>query len=311
MVGAGVAGSYIIRGTMKPLERVSAVATDVAHLDLEEHTISSAVRVDPRDSDPRTEVGAVGYALNQLLDNVNSALEVRERTEHQIRAFIADASHELRTPLAAIKGYSDMLRWTEPLSESGQSSLARIDSQTERMSRLVEDLLTLARLDEGREPKLEQVDLTELVLECTSDMQAAARTHEWHLNLPDEPVEVVADRSQIQRVILNLLSNARKHTDEGTRVTAGLSVDAARREAVVTVTDNGPGIAPDFLPKIFDRFTRADKARSGSDGTTGLGLAIVQAIVQAHGGSIQVQSQPGHTVFTVCLPLDARLQPVA
>ena len=119
-----------------------------------------------------------------------------------------------------------MLRWTEPLSESGQSSLARIDSQTERMSRLVEDLLTLARLDEGREPKLEQVDLTELVLECTSDMQAAARTHEWHLNLPDEPVEVVADRSQIQRVILNLLSNARKHTDEGTRVTAGLSVDA-------------------------------------------------------------------------------------
>lgn len=290
MVGAGVAGSYIIRGTMKPLERVSAVATDVAHLDLEEHTISSAVRVEPRDSDPRTEVGAVGYALNQLLDNVNSALEVRERTEHQIRAFIADASHELRTPLAAIKGYSDMLRWTEPLSESGQSSLARIDSQTERMSRLVEDLLTLARLDEGREPKLEQVDLTELVLECTSDMQAAARTHEWHLNL---------------------LSNARKHTDEGTRVTAGLSVDAARRETVVTVTDNGPGIAPEFLPKIFDRFTRADKARSGSDGTTGLGLAIVQAIVQAHGGSIQVQSQPGHTVFTVRLPLDARLQSVA
>ena len=240
MVGAGVAGSYIIRGTMKPLERVSA-----------------------------------------------------------------DASHELRTPLAAIKGYSDMLHWTEPLSESGKSSLARIDSQTERMSRLVEDLLTLARLDEGREPKFELVDLTELVLECTSDMQAAARTHEWHLNLSDEPVEVVADRSQIQRVILNLLSNARKHTDEGTRVTAGLAVDTARREAVVTVSDNGPGIAPDFLPKIFDRFTRADKARSGSVGTTGLGLAIVQAIVQAHGGSIQVQSQPGHTVFTVRLPLEA------
>lgn len=303
MVGAGVAGSYIIRRTMKPLERVSAVATDVAHLDLEEHTISSAVRVDPRDSDPRTEVGAVGYALNQLLDNVNSALEVRERTEHQIRAFIADASHELRTPLAAIKGYSDMLRWTEPLSDSGQSSLARIDSQTERMSRLVEDLLTLARLDEGREPKLETVDLTELLVECTSDMQAAARTHVWHLDVPHEPVEVVADRSQMQHVILNLLSNARKHTDEGTRVIAGLSVDRAHREAVVSVVDNGPGIDPEFLPKIFDRFTRADKARSGSDGTTGLGLAIVQAIVQAHGGSIQVQSQPGHTVFTVRLPL--------
>lgn len=300
MVGAGMAGSYIIRRTMKPLERVSAVATDVAHLDLEEHTISSAVRVEPRDSDPRTEVGAVGYALNQLLDNVNSALEVREKTEHQIRAFIADASHELRTPLAAIKGYSDMLRWTEPLSESGQSSLARIDSQTERMSRLVEDLLTLARLDEGREPKLETVDLTELLIECTSDMQAAGRDHVWHLDVPQEPVEVVVDRSQIQRVILNLLSNARKHTDEGTRVIAGLAVDRVNREAVVSVVDNGPGIAPEFLPKIFDRFTRADKARSG---TTGLGLAIVQAIVQAHGGSIQVQSQPGHTEFTVRLPL--------
>ena len=311
MIGTGFLGSFVIRRTMKPLERVSGVATEVARLNLESDTIAPEVRVTPKDANPRTEVGSVGYALNQLLDNVSSALDVRERTEKQIRAFIADASHELRTPLAAIKGYSDMLRWTEPLSESGQSSLARIDSQTERMSRLVEDLLTLARLDEGREPKLEQVDLTELVLECTSDMQAAARTHEWHLNLPDEPVEVVADRSQIQRVILNLLSNARKHTDEGTRVTAGLSVDAARREAVVTVTDNGPGIAPEFLPKIFDRFTRADKARSGSDGTTGLGLAIVQAIVQAHGGSIQVQSQPGHTVFTVRLPLDARLQPAA
>ena len=144
MIGTGFLGSFVIRRTMKPLERVSGVATEVARLNLESDTIAPEVRVTPKDANPRTEVGSVGYALNQLLDNVSSALDVRERTEKQIRAFIADASHELRTPLAAIKGYSDMLRWTEPLADGGQSSLARIDSQTERMSRLVEDLLLLA-----------------------------------------------------------------------------------------------------------------------------------------------------------------------
>ena len=215
---------------------------------------------------PAPKWGLWGYALNQLLDNVSSALDVRERTEKQIRAFIADASHELRTPLAAIKGYSDMLRWTEPLADGGQSSLARIDSQTERMSRLVEDLLLLARLDEGREPKFENIDLTELLVESVSDMQAAARDHIWRMDVPDEPVEMIADRSQIQQVILNLLSNARKHTDEGTTVIAGLRVSADRREALMTIVDNGPGIDPEFAPKIFDRFARADKARSGSDG---------------------------------------------
>ena len=303
MIGTGFLGSFIIRRTMKPLERVSGVATEVARLNLESDTIAPEVRVTPKDANPRTEVGSVGYALNQLLDNVSSALDVRERTEKQIRAFIADASHELRTPLAAIKGYSDMLRWTEPLADGGQSSLARIDSQTERMSRLVEDLLLLARLDEGREPKFENIDLTELLVESVSDMQAAARDHIWRMDVPDEPVEMIADRSQIQQVILNLLSNARKHTDEGTTVIAGLRVSADRREALMTIVDNGPGIDPEFAPKIFDRFARADKARSGSDGTTGLGLAIVQAIVQAHGGLISVRSRPGRTEFSVRLPL--------
>lgn len=303
MAVAGMVGSFIIRRTMRPLERVSAVATDVANLDLGEQTIASSVRVMPKDANPGTEVGAVGFALNQLLDNVNSALEVRDRTEQQIRAFIADASHELRTPLASIKGYSDMMRWTEAMSENGQSSLARIDSQTERMSRLVEDLLLLARLDEGREPQFELIDLTEVLVESVSDMQAAARTHVWRLDVPNEPVDMVADRAQMQQVILNLLSNARKHTDEGTTVIAGLRVLADRRQALLTVVDNGPGIEPQFVDKIFDRFTRADKARSGADGTTGLGLSIVQAIVWAHGGTISVKSRPGRTEFTVRLPL--------
>lgn len=302
MVIAGLLGSWIIRRTMRPLERVSAVATGVAQADLESQVLSRADRVQPQDSNPRSEVGAVGFALNQMLGNVQSALQAREKTENQMRAFIADASHELRTPLAAIKGYSDLLRWTENLSDSGEQSVNRIESQTARMSRLVEDLLLLARLDEGKQPVFESVDLSEMLAESTFDMQVAAPDHRWTLNIPDDPVEVRGDRNQLQQVISNLLSNARKHTAEGTHVTASLGF-AEGGFAEVRISDNGEGIDPEFIDKIFDRFTRADVARSGDAGTTGLGLPIVRAIVEAHGGSIDVQSRPGETVFKVLLPL--------
>lgn len=303
MVLAGFLGSWIIRQTMKPLERVAGVAATVAQLDLETGDLTGTARVQKRDANPGTEVGAVGFTLNQLLDNVNSALAARQKTEDQMRVFVADASHELRTPLAAIRGYSDLLNWTENLTESGEQSVARINSQTERMSRLVEDLLLLARLDEGRKTVMETVDLTELLLENVSDLQVAAPSHRWELDLPEEPIEVTGDRSQLQQVLLNLLSNARKHTDEGTRILAGLHMSANQQEAIITVEDNGQGIDPEFIDKIFDRFSRADKARSGSDGTTGLGLPIVKAIVEAHGGSIDVASRPGRTEFAVRLPL--------
>lgn len=302
MVIAGLLGSWIIRRTMRPLERVSAVAAGVAQADLESQVLSRADRVQPRDSNPRSEVGAVGFALNQMLGNVQSALQVREKTENQMRAFIADASHELRTPLAAIKGYSDLLRWTENLSDSGEQSVNHIESQTARMSRLVEDLLLLARLDEGKQPVFEAVDLSEMLAESTFDMQVAAPNHRWTLNIPDDPVEVRGDRNQLQQVISNLLSNARKHTAEGTHVTASLGF-AEGGFAEIRISDDGEGIDPEFIDKIFDRFTRADVARSGDAGTTGLGLPIVRAIVEAHGGSIDVQSRPGETVFQVLLPL--------
>ncbi|SIK61627.1 integral membrane sensor signal transduction histidine kinase [Mycobacteroides abscessus subsp. abscessus] len=302
MVIAGLLGSWIIRRTMRPLERVSAVAAGVAQADLESQVLSRADRVQPRDSNPRSEVGAVGFALNQMLGNVQSALQAREKTENQMRAFIADASHELRTPLAAIKGYSDLLRWTENLSDSGEQSVNRIESQTARMSRLVEDLLLLARLDEGKQPVFEAVDLSEMLAESTFDMQVAAPNHRWTLNIPDDPVEVRGDRNQLQQVISNLLSNARKHTAEGTHVTASLGF-AEGGFAEIRISDDGEGIDPEFIDKIFDRFTRADVARSGDAGTTGLGLPIVRAIVEAHGGSIDVQSRPGETVFQVLLPL--------
>ena len=302
MVIAGLLGSWIIRRTMRPLERVSAVAAGVAQADLESQVLSRADRVQPQDSNPRSEVGAVGFALNQMLGNVQSALQAREKTENQMRAFIADASHELRTPLAAIKGYSDLLRWTENLSDSGEQSVNRIESQTARMSRLVEDLLLLARLDEGKQPVFESVDLSEMLAESTFDMQVAAPDHRWTLNIPDDPVEVRGDRNQLQQVISNLLSNARKHTAEGTHVTASLGF-AEGGFAEIRISDNGEGIDPEFIDKIFDRFTRADVARSGDAGTTGLGLPIVRAIVEAHDGSIDVQSRAGETVFKVLLPL--------
>lgn len=209
----------------------------------------------------------------------------------------------LRTPLAAIKGYADMIRWTETLTDQGKTSLECVNSQTERMLRLVEDLLLLARLDEGREPEMTQVDLTELLVENVMDPQVAASSHSWQLNLPEDVVEVRGDRSQLQQVLLNLLSNARKHTDEGTTVTSSLSISASGRETMMSISDNGPGIAPEFKGKNFDRFTRADAACSGSDGTTSLVLPITKAIVEAHGGSIDVVSRPGRTEFTVRLPL--------
>ncbi len=304
MVFAGWFGSSIIRRTMQPLERVSSVATDIAELDLATTRVPENLRVERRDTNPATEVGSVGHALNQLINNVDSALVARQRTEDQMRVFVADASHELRTPLAAIKGYSDLMRWTENLSSEGEKSLGRIDSQTSRMSHLVEDLLLLARLDEGRELKLSDVDLTELLVENVLDLQVAAPDHEWHINVPDEPIEVRGDQNQLQQVVLNLLSNARKHTDAGTVVTASLSLSDDGKYALISIEDNGQGIDPEFQPKIFDRFSRADKARSGSDGTSGLGLPIVKAIVEAHRGQISVDSHPGATKFTVMLPRD-------
>jgi two-component system OmpR family sensor kinase len=194
-----------------------------------------------------------------------------------------------------------MLKMTEKLSPQGAESLGRVETQSLRMSRLVEDLLTLARLDEGQPLKLAPVDLTQLVVETVSDQKVIAPDHQWRLDLPEEPVEVKADGARLHQVMVNLLSNARKHTDPGTTITTGVS-RSATGEAVITVTDTGPGVPPELQKKAFARFTRADKARTGTEGSTGLGLSIVQAIVDAHGGSVELSSRPGRTEFAVYLP---------
>lgn len=304
----GLAGSFIVRRTLRPLDDVARLASDVAVTPLDHGSVTLAERVPAQHSAPGTEVGEVGRALNHLLDNVESAIDTRHRSEERMRRFIADASHELRTPLTAIRGYSEILRLTESLSEQGLQSVSRLDAQSQRMTSLVEDLLLLTRLDDGAPRAEEDVDLGEAVLESVMDARATGPDHRWDVHVPDAPVVVRGDPRQLTQVVVNLLSNARKHTPAGTRVRVRLEGEGEREgesgdAAVLTVEDDGPGIDPELLPDVFSRFTRADRARSGKEGTTGLGLSIVRAIAVAHGGDVVVESRPGRTVFTLSLPL--------
>jgi two-component system, OmpR family, sensor kinase len=307
LVVIGLAGTALIRRTMRPLEQLSDVATKVSKLPLDAGEVALAVRVPPSAAHPTTEVGSVGHALNLMLDNVSSALEARQRSETKVRQFVADASHELRTPLTAIRGYTELMRMTETFTEDGRKSLGRVQSQSERMTTLVEDLLLLARLDEGKAPETTDVDLTQLVVETVSDEKVMAPDHVWQLKLPAEPITVRGDNTQLHQVLANLLSNARKHTPTGTTVVTGV-MRSADGSVVVTVTDDGPGIPAEFQSRIFSRFARADASRSGSkgssgvEGSSGLGLSIVESIVGAHGGSVELTSRPGRTEFAIRLP---------
>ncbi|MGY3318475.1 HAMP domain-containing sensor histidine kinase [Arthrobacter sp. TE12232] len=261
LVLIGLAGTAVIRRTMKPLEQLSEVATKVSRLPLDAGEVALGVRVPASAAHPGTEVGSVGYALNQMLDNVSNALEARQESEMKVRQFVADASHELRTPLTAIRGYTELMRMTEHFTPDGEKSLARVQSQSERMTTLVEDLLLLARLDEGQPLKVADVDLTQLAVETVSDEKVMAPDRIWQLELPDEPVVVRGDAAQLHQVLANLLSNARKHTAPGTKVVTGV-MRSADGSAVVTVTDNGSGIAPEFVGRVFARFARADASRT-------------------------------------------------
>ncbi|WP_103379979.1 sensor histidine kinase [Pseudonocardia dioxanivorans] len=299
LAGAGVVGAILVRRELRQLERVAETAETISALRLDRGEVEIVERVP--EIDPRTEVGKMGAALNLMLDNVGGALEARQDSEMRLRRFIADASHELRTPLAAIRGYAE-LTMRSPLSPDAEYSLVRISSQAERMTTLVEDLLLLARLDAGRPLDRAPVDLTRLVLDAVSDAHATGPEHSWRLALPDEPVSTVGDASRLSQVLANLLANARTHTPPGTEVTVGLATDPGDGDAVLTVTDSGPGIPPALLPHIFERFARGERSRSRAAGSTGLGLAIVHAVVAAHNGSVQVDSVPGRTRFTVRLP---------
>lgn len=299
LVGLGTA--YLIRRNLEPLRRVAATATRVSTLQLSAGEVDMHERVDAADTDERTEVGQVGLALNQMLDNVDGALTARQQSETRVRQFVADASHELRTPLASIRGYAELSRRErEPVPEGVQHAMSRIESESDRMTALVEDLLLLARLDSGRPLDRKPVDVTLLAVETMSDAHAAGPDHRWTLDLPDEPMQVIGDEARIRQVLINLLANARRHTPPGTVVTTAVVGDGT--DVLVSVTDNGPGIDPQLLPHIFERFVRGDSARTRTEGSTGLGLAIVHAVVTAHDGTLDVRSAPGRTSFTMRMP---------
>jgi two-component system OmpR family sensor kinase len=328
---AGVLGTALVQFSLRPLRRVAATATKVTELPLDSGEVTLPAGVP--DTDPRTEVGQVGAAFNRMLLHVERALGRRAASEARLRRFAADASHELRTPLSAIRGYAELaLRHHGPVPEDVTHALRRVQSESARMSVLVDDLLLLARLDAGRPLEREPVDLSRLAIDVTSDARVARRDHHWRLDLPSDPVLVRGDEHRLHQVLANLTSNAGKHTPPGSTVSVALHVQAApgvdsqvapdggpeidmvergARPAAprveLSITDDGPGIPPELLPDLFERFTRADTSRArdldAAGKSTGLGLAIVDAVVAAHGGSITVTSRPGRTRFAIYLPL--------
>jgi two-component system OmpR family sensor kinase len=298
---AGSAGALIVQATLRPLRRVAATATRVTELPLDRGEVTLPVRVPAADTDPRTEVGQVGAALNRMLGHVAAALAARQASETRVRQFVADASHELRTPLAAIRGYAEVARRGRAQAPPDVAhALRRVESESVRMTSLVDDLLLLARLDSGRPLESEPVDLSALVVDAVSDAHVAGPEHRWQLDLPDEAVEVPGDAARLHQVVTNLLTNARVHTPAGSTVTTMLRTESDA--AVLTVADDGPGIPAELQPEVFERFARGDSSRSRAHGSTGLGLAIVAAVVEAHHGGVTVDSRPGRTAFTVRLP---------
>jgi len=300
-----------IRVGLRPLRAVALTATRVANQPLDRGEVSITERVPETEADPRTETGLVGASLNKLLDHVDTSLAARQRNEERMRRFVADASHELRTPLASIRGYSELslraLRQAQgpdgrpDTTESTASALERIQAQSLRMTSLVEDLLLLARLDEGRELVYSSVDLAQVALEGLADARPTAPEHVWNIEVPEEPVPVLGDAGRLHQIVANLLANARTHTPAGTTITVRVSQEEG--DAQLVVHDDGPGIDAGVRDELFARFARGDASRTRQTGGTGLGLAIVKAIVEGHRGRITVTSEPGDTTFTVRIPL--------
>lgn len=298
IVVAGVVGRTIVKRQLRPLRDVAATAHEVAALPLSTGAVGGTPRVARELTDPDTEVGRVGDAVNVLLAHVERALDERHASEQRVRRFLADASHELRTPLTTIAGYTELVRRTGSDDPAVlRRAVEKVEAEAERMAQLVTDLLLLARLDSGPSVEVEPVDLTRLVMEAVADRRVLDADRRWRLDLPDEPVEVEGDALRLHQLVTNLLTNATRHTPEGTAITVGLA--RTRSTVQLTVHDDGPGVDPQLLPHVFDRFARGDSSRTRTSGGAGLGTAIVQAIAEAHGGSAEVRSAPGDTTFLV------------
>lgn len=299
VIVSGAIAAFGVSRSLRPLRQVAATAREVSDLPLTEASTTLPGRIGP--DEPVSEVDQVSVAFDHMLEHIRNALAARDHTEGGLRRFVADASHELRTPLATIRAYTEFAtRSEQALPEIAETAFARIDAAAARMTTLVDDLLLLARLDAGRPLARETLDITQLIIEAVDDARTATPDHDWHLDLPDEPVDVAGDSARLHQVLANLLSNAARHTPAGTTVTTTLLTEAD--VVSVEVEDDGPGIPADALHGLFDRFTQVEAARTSDRGNTGLGLAIAQGIAHAHGGLLTVQSVPGRTRFVLRVP---------
>jgi len=300
LVAVGILGGLVVRRELRPLTEVEDVAEGIAGGDLSRRV---------PDHPPTTEVGRLSASLNAMLTQIEQSFAVRAASQERMRRFVSDASHELRTPLAAVRGYAELYRQgavREPEQVAG--AMRRIEDEATRMGGLVEDLLTLARLDEQRQDRRTPVDLTVLAADAVQDARALDPSREVRL-VPLGgalgPVVVPGDESRLRQVVTNLVANALRHTPAGTPVE--LAVGRADGDGLLEVRDHGHGIAPEQAERVFERFFRADASRQrGKGGGSGLGLAIVAAIVSAHGGRVGLSPTPGGgATFVVRLPLRA------
>ena len=286
-------GAWMVRVGLRPLEAMADTADEIAAGRLDR-------RVDA--SEGTTEVGRLGTALNSMLGRIEAAFSQKEASEARLRRFVADASHELRTPLTSIRGYAELFRrGADRRPDDLAKVMTRIEAEATRMGFLVEDLLLLARLDQGRPLETSPVDLRAVVAEAVDAARAVEPDRPMTADLGEE-AEVVGDRNRLRQVVDNLLANVRLHTPPGAPATVRLSVTADR--AVLEVDDTGPGLDSEAAPRVFERFFRADPSRSQDTGGAGLGLSIVQAITEAHGGTVTARTRPeGGASFVVTLPL--------
>jgi two-component system OmpR family sensor kinase len=304
-VGAG-AGFWLVRLGLRPLADIEATAGAITSGDMSER-----VALD----DAGTEVGRLGAALNVMLDTLDDAFAERRQSEEaalaseqRMRRFVADASHELRTPVAAVRAYAELYRrGADTRPEDLARLLSRIESEAERMGVLVDDLLLLTRLDEGRPLACAVVDVGAVASDAVEAARAVEPVRPLALEVVGS-VEVSGDRGRLRQVFDNLLANVRSHTPEGAGAAVRVRADAVRGVAVVEVEDSGPGLglSDDEAGRVFERFYRVDAGRSRDRGGAGLGLSIVAAIVGAHGGSACVRGRSdgkSGAVFRVELPL--------
>jgi two-component system OmpR family sensor kinase len=292
LVALGLLSWWLVGIGLRPLDRMGDTAGAIAAGELSQ-------RIEPADS--RTEVGRLGLALNEMLSQIETAFAERTASENRLRRFLADASHELRTPLVSIRGYAELFRiGAARKQDDTEKAMRRIEEEATRMGVLVEDMLTLARLDELREPVREPVELGRVTADAVADARAVAPSRTIEL-VAESPGNVLGDPHQLRQVVANLMRNALTHTPAGTPVEIRVSADGD--DALLEVRDHGPGLPPGDPGELFERFWRAEPGRERAAGGAGLGLAIVAAIVDAHGGSVSASNADGGGAsFVIRLP---------